>query len=452
MNNGGKQMVHRILVIDDNPDIHKDFQTILLEEEHSAELDALKAEVFGDDNGEFAAAGRYELDFATQGKEGCKRIKQALSEDRPYELAFVDMRMPPGWDGLKTIEQIWKTDPHVQVVICTAYSDYSWEEITKRLGKSENFLMLKKPFDSAEVAQLASALTEKWGLAKQASMKMEQLEQMVKERTDELTKTNAQLEQEIADRKRAQERQTELLDQVESINCELRDFASIVSHDLKAPLRGIKTLANWLSTDYADKLGNDGREQINLLSGRVDWMHKLIEGVLEYSRVGRIEEERVQVNLNELITEVIGMVAPPKNITVTVENELPKIECERTRITQVFQNLLSNAVKHMDKPNGQIRVGCVEDNGFWKFSIADNGPGIAEKHFEKIFQIFQTLSLRDNSESTGVGLTIVKKIVELYGGKIWVESKVGEGSTFFFTLPKKKMGVKNAKLESNIVG
>ena len=452
MNNGGKQTVHRILVIDDNPDIHKDFQTILLEEEQSAELDALKAEVFGDNNGESAAGSRYELDFATQGKEGCKKIKQALSEDRPYEVAFVDMRMPPGWDGLKTIEHIWKTDPHIQVVICTAYSDYSWEEMTKRLGKSENLLMLKKPFDSAEVAQLASALTEKWGLAKQASMKMEQLEQMVKERTDELTRTNAQLEQEIAERKRAQEKQTELLKQVESINCELRDFASIVSHDLKAPLRGIKTLASWLSTDYADKLDKDGREQINLLSGRVDWMHKLIEGVLEYSRVGHIEEEWVRVNLNELVTEVIGMVAPPKNITITVENELPTIECERTRITQVFQNLLSNAVKHMDKPNGQIKVGCVEDNGFWKFSVTDSGPGIEERHFEKIFQIFQTLSLCDNSESTGVGLTIIKKIVELYGGKIWVESKVGEGSTFFFTLPKQKMGVKNAKLGSNIVG
>jgi len=452
MNDGDKEMVHHILVIDDNPDIHKDFQTILLDEKHSEELDELRAEVFGDNADESAAGTRYELDFATQGKEGCKKVKQALSENRPYELAFVDMRMPPGWDGLKTIEHIWKTDPHIQVVICTAYSDYSWEEINKRLGKSDNLLMLKKPFDSAEVAQLASALTEKWGLARQASMKMEQLEQMVKERTDELTKTNETLEQEVTERKLAQERQTELLKQIESINHELRDFASIVSHDLKAPLRGIKTLANWLSTDYADKLDKDGREQINLLSGRVDWMHQLIEGVLEYSRVGRTKEERVQVNLSQVVPKVIEMVAPPENITITVENELPTIECEPTRIAQVFENLLSNAVKYMDKPNGQIKVGCVEDDSFWKFSVADNGPGIEEKHFEKIFQIFQTLSPRDDSESTGVGLTIIKKIVELYDGKIWVESKVGEGSTFFFTLPKQEMGVKNAKLAANIVG
>jgi signal transduction histidine kinase len=144
------------------------------------------------------------------------------------------------------------------------------------------------------------------------------------------------------------------------------------------------------------------------------------------------------------------MLAAPENITITLENELPTIQCEPTRITQVFQNLISNAVKYMDKSQGQIKVGCVEDNGFWKFSIADNGPGIEEKHFEKIFQLFQTLAPRDNVESTGVGLTVAKKIVELYGGRIWVESKVGEGSTFFFTLPKQERGVENAKLEANI--
>ena len=118
---------------------------------------------------------------------------------------------------------------------------------------------------------------------------------------------------------------------------------------------------------------------------------------------------------------------------------------------QVFQNLLSNAIKYMDKPKGQIKIGCAEQNGFWKFSIEDNGPGIDQKHFEKIFQIFQTLSPRDQFESTGIGLTVVKKIILLYGGKIWVESKVGKGTTFFFTLPKQKIGnKKNEKHKANI--
>ena len=429
MSNAEKEMTHRILVIDDNPSIHKDFQTILLEEEESETLNALRDEVFGNKTNTTAFKSVYELDFASQGKEGCEKIQQACSEDHPYELAFVDMRMPPGWDGLKTIEHIWQIDPNIQMVICTAYSDYSWGEITERLGKSENLLILKKPFDSAEVAQLASALTEKWVLAKQASLKMGQLEQMVKERT---------------------ERQTELIVKIDNINKELKDFASIVSHDLKAPLRGIKSLATWILDDCSDKLGEQANEQMNLLLGRVERMYNLIDGVLQYSRAGRAEEQTVQVNLDTFIPEAIDMLVPPENISITIENTMPVIECAETHVMQLFQNLLSNAIKYMDKPQGRIKVGCIEKDGFWKFSIADNGPGIEEKHFEKIFKMFQALSVSEDFEGTGVGLTIAKKIVELYGGNIWVESKIGKGSTFYFTLPKQEAGVTNAKLEANI--
>jgi light-regulated signal transduction histidine kinase (bacteriophytochrome) len=216
----------------------------------------------------------------------------------------------------------------------------------------------------------------------------------------------------------------------------LKEFASIVSHDLKAPLRGIKTLANWILSDCGDKLGNQANEQMNLLLERVERMYNLIEGALQYSRAGRAEEKQVQVNLNNFVPEIINMVVPPENITVTIENELPVIECEETHIMQVFQNLLSNAIKYMDKPQGWIKVGCVEQDGFWKFSVADNGPGIEEKHFERIFKIFHALPTSPDFQGTGVGLTVAKKIVELYDGKIWVESKVSEGSTFFFTLPK----------------
>jgi len=182
-------------------------------------------------------------------------------------------------------------------------------------------------------------------------------------------------------------------------------------------------------------------------------MRNLIEGILTYSKVGREKEKQIQVNLNELVPDIIDMIAPPENIAITIENELPVVECEQTRIGQVFQNLLSNAVKYMDKPQGRINIGCVEEDGFWEFSVSDNGPGIKEKYFEKIFKMFQTLSPRDEFESTGVGLAVVKKIVELYGGKIRLESKPGEGSTFFFTLPKQNLEVQNdAELEANIIG
>ena len=250
-------------------------------------------------------------------------------------------------------------------------------------------------------------------------------------------------------RKRAAELE-EAYRKLGNVNQELKDFAHIVSHDLKAPLRGIKTLANWILSDCADKLGDQANEQMNLLLERVERMYQLIEGVLQYSRAGRAGEKPKQVNLNDLIPEIVSMVVPPENITVTIENELPVIECEETHIMQIFQNLLSNAIKYMDKPEGWIKIGCVEQDGFWKFSVADNGPGIEEKHFEKIFKIFQALPTSPNFQGTGVGLTVAKKIVELYDGKIWLESKVDEGSTFFFTLPMQEIGTKDAKLKADI--
>jgi len=255
----------------------------------------------------------------------------------------------------------------------------------------------------------------------------------------------------ITDRKRAEQQQNRLVEQLEKVNEELKNFAYIVSHDLKAPLRGIKTLADWLLADYGDKLDEQGKEQLNLLVSRVERMHNLIEGVLQYSRVGRVREEHVPMDLNELVLEVVDMLAPPENIKITVDGTLPTVVAEKTRITQVFQNLLSNAVKYMDKPAGRIEVRCADQGDFWQFSITDNGPGIDSKYFDKIFQIFQTLSPRDQFESTGVGLSVVKKIVEMYGGRIWVESEVGKGTTFFFTLPKTKTGEQNdEKLKADI--
>ena len=277
------------------------------------------------------------------------------------------------------------------------------------------------------------------------------LEERVKLRTRDLTAANEQLKNEVVEREKVEAKQTQLLETIEKTNEELKDFAYIISHDLKAPLRGISTLTEWITKDYADKLDEDGKEQMELLSSRVNRMHNLIEGVLQYSRVGRVEEQNEQVNLNELIADVIDMVSPPENISITIENELPVVYCDQTRIMQVFQNLLSNAIKYMDKPDGQISVGCKDDADSWVFYVKDNGPGIEEKYFKKIFQIFQTLSARDDFESTGVGLTVTKKIVELYGGKIWVESKPGDGSTFFFSILKKSMGARNEKYEANII-
>jgi two-component system, LuxR family, sensor kinase FixL len=246
-----------------------------------------------------------------------------------------------------------------------------------------------------------------------------------------------------------QQKQERLLRQVADINEELSHFAYVVSHDLKAPLRGIKLLTEWLCTDYGDQLGDEAKENFDLLQSRVDRMHNLIEGVLRYSRVGRTEEEKTDIDLNELLPGIIDAIVPPEHVTITVEGPLPSIECEPTQITQIFQNLLSNAVKYMDKPVGQIVVAHEDAGDAWKFRVTDNGPGIEERYFDRIFKIFQTLTARDEFESTGVGLTLVKKIIELYGGKIWVESEVGKGSTFFFTFPKHAVETQNKSVQTD---
>ena len=225
----------------------------------------------------------------------------------------------------------------------------------------------------------------------------------------------------------------------------------MTAHDLKAPLRAIGTLADWIVSDYEDKFDRQGKEQLRLLKGRVVRMSELVDSVLRYSEIGRTARQLEEVSLNTLIPEVVAQLAPPENIEVVLADELPVLVCEKIRLFQVFQNLIGNAVKYMDKPHGRIIIGCTEENGFWKFSVADNGLGIEEKYFDKIFKIFQTLVRRDEFESTGIGLAVVKKIVELYGGTVWVESQVGQGSTFFFTLPMQETRVDDKQLQASTI-
>ena len=239
----------------------------------------------------------------------------------------------------------------------------------------------------------------------------------------------------IRERKQAEAQRALLFKEIEHVNAELKEFAYVVSHDLKAPLRGIHTLASWIIMDYADAFDEDGKEQMNLLMNRVNRMHDLIEGILQYSRVGRIREEKISIDLQNLVPEIIDFLSPPENISIKIDTELPIVVFEKTRIKQVFQNLLSNAIKYNDKEKGLINVGCTKKENLYEFYVKDNGPGIDEKHFETIFKIFQTLHSKDEFESTGVGLTLIKRIIEMYGGSIWLKSEVGISTSFYFTIP-----------------
>ena len=277
-------------------------------------------------------------------------------------------------------------------------------------------------------------------LAKMFNRMLDQIQQ----RDMALVNANANLNQEVDERKKAEET-------LAAINQELQEFAYVVSHDLKAPLRGIDTLINWIEKDSKDELNEESKENFVILKSRTKRMRDLIDGILKYSRVGRASDERAQIDLGKLIPEIIDLIDPSDGIEITIENELPIVEFEETRLFQVFQNLLSNAVKYMDKPKGDICIGCLEEDGFWKFSVSDNGPGIEEQYFERIFKMFQTLTPRDSYESTGVGLALVKKIVEMCGGKIGVESEVGKGSTFWFTINSAICEDVNERLTADLI-
>lgn len=225
--------------------------------------------------------------------------------------------------------------------------------------------------------------------------------------------------------------------QLEHTNQELREFAQIVSHDLKAPLRAISQLSYWISQDYADKIDAEGQKQLSMLTGRVKRLDNLIDGILQYSRAGRQREKDLPLSLQSVVEDCISLLDPPPNITIRFTNRLPDYVGDPTRLGQLFQNLINNAIKYMDKPQGIITISCVRKADFYEFCIADNGPGIEEKYFERIFLIFQRLVSRDQQEGTGVGLSLVKRIVQIYGGTIWLTSKIGEGSNFYFTLPVK---------------
>jgi PAS domain S-box-containing protein len=235
-------------------------------------------------------------------------------------------------------------------------------------------------------------------------------------------------------------------------NRQLNEFAYLAAHDLKTPLRGISTLAQWLVDDYEEKFDDKGRQQINLLVKRVERMNELINAILRYSTITRNRHNEHPVDLNTLVETILVEVRPPPNIKITINKNLPVVICDQTHLQQVFYHLLANAIRFMDKSEGNIAIDYADKDDVWEFSISDNGPGIAPQHFERIFRLFQTLAPHDESESTGIGLTVTKKIVELYNGKIWVESEPGQGSTFFFTLPKQEIGVKDAKLEAGVVG
>lgn len=457
----------RILIIDDNEAIHDDFRKILgAGENDAAELDETEAALFGDASATTEMEG-FEIDSAHQGQEGLTQVCQAIEAGRPFAMAFVDVRMPPGWDGIETAARIWREDPDLQIVICTAYSDYAWDEMIEKLGQADRWMILKKPFDNIEVRQLAFALTEKWNLAQAARKKLEDLEQAVRQRTQELEEQKNYLEEALA---RLQEAHAQLLqaDKMASIG----QLAAGVAHEINNPIGFISSNLNSLA-EYAedlkqvlqahDELLRECQQADPKVAAKAEEVRKVREAAdMDYiiSDLGNLIEESVEgtqrvrrivsdlrdfshvdapdvseEDINELLDKTINVAwneLKYKTEVIREYGQLPVIPCYGGKLGQVFLNLLVNAA-HAIKEHGTITVRTGhEDNNVW-IEVADTGCGIPPKNLKRIFDPFFTT--KEVGKGTGMGLHLAYKIVEAHGGRISTESTVGKGTTFRVELP-----------------
>lgn len=242
----------------------------------------------------------------------------------------------------------------------------------------------------------------------------------IKQQSIEIVKINKQRE--------------ELLLNLEKQNQELNEYAHMVSHDLKAPLRSIDTLINWFMEDNQEMMNEVNIKSLNLILSNVEKMDLLIKGILDYSSIEKQQDDDRLIDLNMLVDEILRTMHVPDHVDITIMNILPKVFGNDFRFKQLFQNLIQNAIKYNDKAKVVIEIGNSEDDNSTLFHVKDNGVGIPERYQTKIFDIFS--KLENNGQSSGIGLSIVKKIIDFYKGKIWVQSQENSGTTFYFTIPK----------------
>jgi two-component system NtrC family sensor kinase len=434
--------IRRILIVDDNSAIHKDFRKVLARSAPPKMQSALDVELFGS----AAVPGENEIfvvDSALQGQEACGKVREAIISGRPYAVAFVDIRMPPGWDGIETINKLRELDPALQFVICTAFSDYSWLEIQQHLGPSDNLLILKKPFDLIEVRQLAHALSQKWLLAREVDRQIGALDAAVECRTKELREANAHLEAEIAEHARAE---IALLhsQKMEAIG----QLAAGIAHDFN----NILTVVRGHTSLMLERPHLDAEIEASLreVSDAAERATSLAAQLLAFSRKQRLKPRPFDLNetverLHSLLHRVLG-----ENIELRIECalNLPTLVADEPQIEQVLINLVVNARDAMPH-GGVLTIGTeltrfdasqlstypeAPPGEFAAIIVRDTGTGMTNEVLRHLFEPFFTT--KEKGKGTGLGLATAYGIVKQHQGWIEVSSELGRGSTFRVLLPR----------------
>ncbi len=426
----------RILLIDDNPAIHEDFKKILSESGvKDAQLNDAMSGFFGTPKPAHERP-RFELSSAFQGQEALEKIKQSIAENRPYAMAFVDVRMPPGWDGIDTIARMWEVDPRLQAVVCTAYADYSWDQMVAKLGHSDRLLILKKPFDPLEVQQIATALTEKWNVGAREKARFEEAraaEQEAKAYAASLTMTNRALEIARAGAVAAAQAKSE--------------FLANMSHELRTPMIAVLGHADLLSD--GEMTDDERQEHVSTIREQGMNLLSLLSDILDIAscETGKLAIEAVPCSVRALLTEVRDRfsqraVAKGLILSATCAENIPRtVSCDVSRVRQVLQHLVGNAIKFTDagsvKVTAEFELGANGDSGRLLVTVGDTGAGITPALRAKLFEAFAQAdgTLTRKHGGAGLGLALSRRLAQIMGGDLDVESEPGKGSRFTLAIP-----------------
>ena len=437
---------HRILIVDDNEEIHNDFKVILSKSKTDNKDEttvALENELFGSDEPVVKEVDtdkvEYIIDDAYQGKDSITMFERAASENDPYSLVFMDIRMPPGLDGIQTSQLIWERWPFTEIVICTAYSDYSWDQIVSRFGRTDKLLFMKKPFDPTSMKQIALSLTTKWDLQRKSSNYIGDLESDVAARTRQLNELVNELKCE-----------KEKAEQAAAIKGE---FLANMSHEIRTPLNGIMGMTDLiLETD----LSGEQKEYAEIIKTSSSSFLHLVNDILDFSKIeaGKLDIEYINFEIRQMIDRIgeilnISAVRKKLDFVTLVQSDVPQtINGDPERLKQILINLASNAIKFTE--TGEIVIEVALEESALRISVTDTGIGISE---DKVKKLFQPFSQADTSTTrkfggTGLGLSISKNLVELMGGTIGVNSVEKRGSTFWLKIPiNSKNEVNSTQLE-----